>query len=60
MNQTRTLIWKRFLTYVWEYTDGTIEVNTPVKIERGFDSREQAVEFAESWGFVDNRKAEVA
>lgn len=52
----RTLIWQEMMTYVWEYENGELEVNTPVSIEKGFTSREDAITFAESWGFRDPRK----
>lgn len=51
----RTLIWNELLTYVWQYDSGEIEVNTPISIERGFETIDDAITFAESWGYNDPR-----
>ena len=55
MEQERTLIWHKLLTRVWLYDDGSLEVNTPTSIQKGFNCQQDAIDYAETWGRIDRR-----
>ena len=45
-----------FSCYIVSYDDGTWAVNTPISMERGFNSESEAQDYASSYGRVDSRK----
>lgn len=50
----RKCIWEMWSTSVWSEGDSFI-VDTPISIERGFKTVDDAIIFARSWGFKDPR-----
>ena len=50
-----TIVWEYLMTRVVKESNGTYSVVTPISYERGFTSENDATQYAETYGRIDNR-----
>ena len=53
----REIVWQVWSTKVVKETDGAFTVDTPISSEIGFSSKEDAIDYAKTFGNRDARKS---